>query len=451
MNILQVTGRDIDGGAERIAQILLSGYRERGHGSWLAVGAKRGDDPDVLPIPRGDSAVSRQLDELATKWRGTQRRPRRLSRTTSAFSHPIRWTRRQLGVEDFSFPGCRKLLNLPPQKPDLLHCHNLHRDYFDLRLLPELSRQLPVVLTLHDPWLFTGHCGHFMNCMRWQTGCGQCPSLSVYPAVERDATHFNWKRKKAIYADSRVYVSSPCQWLIEHARQSILAPAIVESRVIHNPVDQSIFCPGDVDAARTELGVPVDADVLLFSATYLRRNVFKDYAMIAATAERLGARKRKCPLILIALGEDAPPERAGSAVIRFVPFQSEPRIVAQYHRAADVYLHAAKVETFPNSIVEALSCGIPVVATAVGGIPEQIRSLDSDEPANGILVQPRDPAGMAEAVEKLLADEPLRRRLSANAVADARRRFSLPAQVEQYLGWFAQITDSSARVERRAA
>ena len=75
--------------------------------------------------------------------------------------------------------------------------------------------------------------------------------------------------------------------------------------------------------------------------------------------------------------------------MRFVGHQKSAQTVAQYYQAADVYLHAATADTFPRAVLEALACGTPVVATGVGGIPEQVRSLgDAFGPAKatGILV-----------------------------------------------------------------
>jgi len=68
-------------------------------------------------------------------------------------------------------------------------------------------------------------------------------------------------------------------------------------------------------------------------------------------------------------------ERIGQAEVKFVPYQSSPEDVAKYYQIADVYVHAARADTFPNTVLEALACGAPVVATAVGGIPEQIKGL----------------------------------------------------------------------------
>src|SRR5690606_24297213 len=122
-----------------------------------------------------------------------------------------------------------------------------------------------------------------------------------------------------------------------------------------------------------------------------------------------------------------PGERFGSAELRFVPYEENPASVAAYYQAADLYLHGAKADNLPTTIAEALASAVPVIATAVGGIPEQVRSLAGapgswagpavpPDRATGVLVQPGDAAGMAAAALALLADDALRARLSANAL-----------------------------------
>jgi glycosyltransferase involved in cell wall biosynthesis len=129
--------------------------------------------------------------------------------------------------------------------------------------------------------------------------------------------------------------------------------------------------------------------------------------------------------------------------------------VANYYRAADAYLHAAKADTFPSVVLEALACGTPVVATAVGGIPEQVRLGETGELTPG-----GDAQAMGEAVVRLLNDETMRRRMGERAADDAAARFSLDRQVRAYLDWFACIVEcerstraigSSHEFKRRAA
>lgn len=458
LDILQVSTADVLGGAERIAFELFRTYRKRGYRSHLVVGRKRSTDPDVHLMTH---------DRGAGPWRGVwwglharlqprfTRTPgaRTLARLFQSAAEPRGWSDRRRGIEDFHFPGTWRLLDLPPGRPDILHCHNLHGGYFDLRALPMLAGEVPTILTLHDAWLLSGHCAHAMGCDRWMTGCGNCPDLSTYPAIRRDATAYNHERKAGIFAKSRFHVATPCRWLMERVHRSILAPAIIDARVIPNGVDLSLFRPGDKSAARAKLGLPQAADILLFAAYGVKRNPFKDYATLQEAAARLSASRRSRrgsdsamppPLILVALGESGQPQQLPGAEIRFVDHISDPHIVAEYHRAADIYVHAARADTFPTAILEALACGTPVVATAIGGIPEQVAPLDraeSDAPGNatGMLTSPGDAADMASAINTLLARPAMRLQLGENAARRASLHHGLDQQATAYLDWYAEI------------
>jgi glycosyltransferase involved in cell wall biosynthesis len=458
-HILQVSTADILGGAEKVAWDLFQIYRARGCSSWLAVGCKRSDDPDVLLVPNDDcrsrwahicSATGNMLSPLARRVPGVWR----LQNLLRWIGQPRRWLEIRRGYEDLNYPGTWRFFELTPERPDIVHCHNLHGGYFDLRAFPWMSARVPVFLTLHDAWLLSGHCAHSFDCERWKTGCGHCPDLTIYPAIRRDATAYNWRRKRDIFTRSRLYVATPSLWLMQKVEQSMLAPAVVEARVIPNGVDLSVFHPGDRRAVRAALGIPQDARVLLFVAIGIRRKLWKDYETmrdaVALVAERLPGQG----VLFIALGEDAPAEQIGQAEVRFVPYQKDPEAVTHYYQAADVYVHAARADTFPNTVLEALACGTPVVATAVGGIPEQVKGLRiSDlngygmDEATGLLVPPGDAEAMAMAIKWLLSDEVLRHHLGENAAKDARCQFDLERQVEAYLDWYREIAEHQ-NVER---
>jgi glycosyltransferase involved in cell wall biosynthesis len=442
-----VSTSDVGGGAEKVAHDLYTAYRRRGLTAWLAVGHKFSDSPDILKI--GGAAGHNHWARLWTRvsdrlapLEDRSIRGKRLRRRMQLLGQPGRLLRTYLGQEDFDFPATWELLKLVPNPPDIVHAHNLHGGYFDLRALPSLSHCVPLVSTLHDEWTMSGHCAYTLGCERWRTGCGSCPDLSIYPSIRRDSTAFNWQRKREIYAQSRLYVATPSRWLMDRVQASMLLGGVAETRVIPNGVNLSVFRPIDRHSVRTELGLPLDVRILLFAAVGLRNNPFKDYrtlrAAVVLVAERMGGQ----PLLFVALGDKAPPEHVGQTEIRFVPFQRDPTAVARYYQAADLYVHAARADTFPNTVLEALACGTPVVATAVGGIPEQIESFQSGhgpDSATGILTPPADAETMAAAIVTLLEDDELRSKLSANAAADARRRFNLERQVSDYLAWYGEV------------
>ncbi len=449
LHILQVSTSDIGGGAQKVAWNLFRSYRDRGHGSWLAVGLKLTADPEILAITNRERGWvwSRFWWAVHSRLQSFDRNGR-FSRLAHQVAEPRALLDHFRGVEDFHFPGTWQLLKIPPRFPDVIHCHNLHGNYFDLRALSWLSQKVPTVLTLHDAWLLSGHCAHSFDCERWKVGCGQCPDLTLYPAVRRDATAYNWQRKRVVYEQSRLYVATPSRWLMDKVEQSMLAPGVIEARVIPNGVDLTIFHPQDRRKARASLALPQEAKILLFTANGIRANPWKDYQTLRDAIGRLAERVGDQEVLFIALGEDAPPEHIGRGEIRFVPYQKSPDVVACYYQAADLYVHAARAETFPNTILEALACGAPVVATAVGGVPEQVKGLRTEissinhypaAEATGLLTSPGDAEELATCIEQLLKNQSLLRQLSQNAAKDARERFDLERQVDAYLDWYEEI------------
>ncbi|MDB4906540.1 MAG: putative glycosyltransferase [Gemmatimonadetes bacterium] len=94
---------------------------------------------------------------------------------------------------------------------------------------------------------------------------------------------------------------------------------------------------------------------------------------------------------------------------------------------ADAYLLSSLSEGISNAVLEAMASGVPVVSTDVGGMAEAIV-----HERDGLLVQAREPAAMADALERLLTDRELRTRLAANARARTEREFSIDRQIDVF-------------------
>jgi glycosyltransferase involved in cell wall biosynthesis len=389
--VVIVNTTDVGGGAEEISRALLDGFEELGTETWLAVGSKRTEHPKVVSF-----YTSPHVDYTPE---GRLRRARVAVR---------RWIDPRIGLEDFNHPYTRHVVDFAGPRPDVLFCNNLHGGYFDLRELPRLSSELPVVLRLADSWTFTGHCAVPGACERWRTGCGRCPDLAIPPAIRRDATRLNWRRKRRIYRRSRLFVVAPSRWMLDRARRSILAPAIAGARVVANGIDLSVFNRDGARAERSDAGTPR----LLFVANGGAANPYKGFGTLRAALGRLGG-----PVELVAVGGGRGVEEMAGARIRHEPRQP-PEQLAGLYRSADVYVHAAPEESFSLTTTEALACGTPVVAASGGGIAEVI-----DHGRTGLVVPPADEEALAGALERLLADRKLRDRMGAAAGAEARARF----------------------------
>lgn len=442
LRILHVNTSDLGGGAERSAWNLFRAYRQCGFNSWLATGRKYSDDPGVLVVPNELSRPrwTRLCRQVQSRGANTSLQPlAQLMDKLAWLGEPTRLIERYLilGVEDFNYPGTRHLLDLPIQRPTLVHCHNLHGNYFDLRALSWLSKQVPVIVNLRDAWLLSGHCAHSLGCERWKTGCGHCPNLTTYPAIPRDKTSYNWRRKRSIYAKSRLYVTTPSQWLMDRVQESILHGVLY--RVIPNAIDLETFRPGNRHAARRVLDLPQNTQIILLIA----HTVFRDLATMEAALAQASSTNRGEDLLFICLGKKKPDQPLGQGRIRYMGIERDQRRMALYYQASDVYIHAALGEVFGKTITEAMACGIPVVATAVGGIPEQV--VDG---VTGFLVPPYDARAMGCAIQRLLLNDDLCGRVGQAAAEHAKQQFGLDQQVHSFLGWYEEVMENWSQWKR---
>ena len=151
-------------------------------------------------------------------------------------------------------------------------------------------------------------------------------------------------------------------------------------------------------------------------------------------AFRLAGMNSDKRLLFLVVGQELPTQVMGDHEIRFIPPTSDPGQVALYYQCADIYLHAARADTYPTTVLEALACGCPVIATRVGGIPEQV--IDGE---TGFLVPPADPLAFSNDIKLLFDDPDLRDRLAYNAGKYAAQNFGLDKMVNSYLAYYDEI------------
>lgn len=432
MRVVSYSPSDGIGGADRVAMAVHAGALRRGLDAEHVVEARLVDDrliPTRSLVPslrtRAGRVVAAQLRDAGHL---------RLARVVRGAAEPRAALARLRGHQDGSLQATWRLAD-DLGRGDVLHIHNVHSSEFAIDALPRLAARAAVVMTLHDMWWLTGHCAHSFACERWQRGCGDCPDLTITPAVRRDATARNWRKKRALVLATPMTVVTPSQWLQQRARseQSLLHTPSTRFELIPNGVDLDTFHPRRREAARAKLGVAGNEVVLAFVGASATTNVFKD----AATLLRALALLRSGPAGVTAfvVGDEGP-DRPGSAAVtpRYLG-RLGTHDVADVLAAADLYVHPARAENHPLAVLEALASGTAVVGSDVGGIPEQI-----DRGVTGALV----PVGDAEALARVLNDlvaNPLRlREMGAAARADAERRFDVELMVDRYVALYRQLS-----------
>lgn len=208
----------------------------------------------------------------------------------------------------------------------------------------------------------------------------------------------------------------------DDVRRSISYPRLIHNRTMppsetlyHGPDHAALAASEGADGVRRELDIPENAPLIGVVANFKEHKGHR-YALLAAAtvvAERPAAR-----FLLVGLGplQDDMRSLARSLGIEnnvvFAGFRQDvPRIV----RTLDLFLLPSTHEGLPIALVEAMALGVPAVAAAVGGIPEVI-----EHDVSGLLVEPRDPTGFANAILALLADQPRRSRMGMEAARRAR-------------------------------
>jgi glycosyltransferase involved in cell wall biosynthesis len=291
---------------------------------------------------------------------------------------------------------------------------------------------------MHDVWPLTGHCAYPLTCEHWRVGCGDCPDLALPIPIRRDASAENCRiKRQALGAGKRLRVATPSHWLMRLVEESGLADSLAETRVVPNGVDTEVFSPGDQREARSKLGLPLDATIVLFSARSAKSSPFKGFETLEAALPLIARTEVVSNLLLVSLGEDASDSSVEGVPIHFVNFADDPATVARYYQAADLYLHPARAESFGLAVLEAMACGVPVVASDVGGIPEIIADGES-----GLLVPSEDAAALAAATAALLGDSGRRSRMVAAGLSRARNEFSHERQVQGYLDWYLTLSQA---------
>lgn len=407
MNILQISITDVNGGAEKVALDLHRTYTAQGHDAHLVVGHKRSASTDVIGV-----------------WTN--------ERTAETFLYKVvRRLEYESGVQALGYWRLGRWLRTQETRWDVVHLHNLHSSYADLGVISYFAaNKIPVVQTLHDCWSFTGHCGHFFGCTRWQTGCGKCPNLLVYPSIRFDATRLNWLRKRRVYCDARPCLVTPSYWLKSQVKHSFLHELRCEH--ISNGVDTTRFVPASQSNARAQLHLPQDRTILLYVANQgLNSTTFKDPDLAVNSLRELIYEHNYTNVLLVVVGGVATvPEDLAQFIVQYEFTTSALEV---FYQAADILLYLSKADNCPLVMLEALSCGLPVICTDVGGCAELIESGTT-----GYVVHPNDNAAVVSKILSLVQRN--REQLSVNTRSKAVELYSLSNMASSYLSLYRDLT-----------
>lgn len=306
--------------------------------------------------------------------------------------------------------------------PDIVHIHNLHGYFLNYPRLAAFLEEYgrPVVWTVHDCWLYTGHCYYYSaaHCGKWRTGCGHCPQKHAFPASWLlDRSVRNWQDKRQAFGGIRNLTIVPVsEWIRGEMAGSFLADK--HFQVIRNGIDLQVFRP-DAAAKRT------DKTVILGVATLWHEE--KGLADLIALARCL---REDEELVLVGRMDEAQRQRIPAGV-RLIERTENVEKLAALYASATVFVNPTWQDNYPTVNLEALACGTPVVTYRTGG------SVESVTDGTGAVVEQGDVAGMLARVRELAAAD--RQETAVRCREYALRHFDKENCYRQYIRLYENL------------
>ena len=337
-----------------------------------------------------------------------------------------RFSRKHLFEIDLANTGS-DITGLPEFKEaDVIHLHWINQGMLSLSNIQKILRSgKPVVWTMHDIWPATAICHLTLGCRSFTSACKSCRLLSGGSALTQSV----WRKKQRLLEDENIYFVACSHWLESEAKSSALLKRH-KITSIPNPIDTHIYnnrC--NKQEVRQQLGLPADKKLVLFvSQRVTNPNKGMDYLV-----EACGLLKDIDQLGIVILGGHA------EEVADQLPFETYPlgyvndehRIVDIYN-AVDVFVLPSLSENLPNTIMEAMACGVPCVGFRVGGIPEEI-----DHKQNGYVADYRSAEDLAWGIRWILTEADYES-LSRHAVQKVAQNYSQQSVALKYLDVYQQ-------------
>ncbi|MBF0409927.1 MAG: glycosyltransferase family 4 protein [Candidatus Riflebacteria bacterium] len=310
---------------------------------------------------------------------------------------------------------------------------NLHwiSGFVDLPKIPKLFKGKKIVWTLHDMNAFTGGCHYTQKCTKYESKCSECPQLGKSLNSE-DIVKDIWETKNKIYEQLEdMTIITPSRWMADCSKKSSLLGRFPH-KVIPNSVDGEIFKPMSREEARIKLGLPIKKKLILFGATSLG-SVRKGFELFLRIIEILPKFISPDELELVSFGS-LDPRLTFPTPFKFHSLGSlnnEDDLCLAYN-ASDLYVMSSKEDNLPNTAVESLACGTPVVSFNIGGLTDIV-----DQGKTGYLAPFPDVLEMAHGIKWVLSSSEIPFR--ENCRKKALESFSPEKQTDAYIDVYQKV------------
>lgn len=318
-------------------------------------------------------------------------------------------------------------------RPDIIHIHNIHGYFLNYQILFDYLSAcgIPVVWTIHDCWLYTGHCYYYSyaHCNRWQTGCNHCPQRKEFPAswlVDRSAR--NYADKKQAFTSmphGKLTIVPVSDWIKDEMQYSFLKD--YDFRVIHNGINLTVFDICSSQRVIEKYQLEKKHVLLGVASIWSKEKGWDDFMQMSQMLDDNE--------LIVLVGVKAEDVAKLPHNVRGVVRTENVQELAELYSAADVFINPTWQDNYPTVNLEAIACGTPVVTYRTGG------SIEAVADGTGAIVEQGDVRGL------LTAARDIRKRGKANYQALCREyalmHFNKEDRYMDYLNLYEELLGHS--------
>ena len=314
-------------------------------------------------------------------------------------------------------------------QPDVIHIHNIHGYFLNYKVLFDyLSKtDIPVIWTVHDCWLYTGHCYHYASagCEKWRTHCEKCPQKRAFPTslwIDRSRQNFADKRD-AFTSLKNLTIVTVSVWMTGEMSHSFLREC--NFKVIHNGINLDVFdVQPDDKAVREKYGLGDKKIILGLASIWSKEKGWDDFVKMS---EMLNDDE-----VIVMVGVTEKQQEQLPKGVVGIRRTENVRQLAELYSAATAFVNPTWQDNYPTVNLEAIACGTPVVTYRTGG------SVEAVTEETGYVVEQGDVAGLLKAVRDIKNNG--KEQYTAKCRAYALANFRKEERYADYLKLYEDLT-----------
>lgn len=286
------------------------------------------------------------------------------------------------------------------KEADIIHFHMFHNTKLSIPSLIQISKEKKVIVTLHDPWFFTGRCVHFYDCNKWKNGCNNCNNLNNLFIFSEDNCNNLWNIKKETLKKSNIDFIVSSQWMMDLYKESPIFSNNNNVHLISFGIDLEKYKDNNnKDEIREKFNIK-NNDIVLFLRS---QSEFKGTEFVVKALKNLNTIHS---ITILTCGEKGLLDSLKNKynVIDLGDIKENEVIDAM--NVCDMFIMPSKAESFGMMAVEAMACSRPVIIFNNTAMPSVTFA-----PECGVEVKNKDYIDLMEKIKFLIenSEERIRR------------------------------------------